>query len=90
MCSRIHLNKKTTEQKGWVQWHTPLIPAFTRQRQVDSVEFGASLAYIISSRQARLYNEINTHTYTKQVQRRKEVKHRHNTVHKAARKNTGF
>ena len=33
--------------KWW--WHTPLIPALGRQRQVDLCEFGASLVYRASS-----------------------------------------
>ena len=32
---------------------TPLIPALSRQRQVNLYEFEASLAYIVSSRTAR-------------------------------------
>ena len=31
-------------QAGW-WWHTPLIPALGRQRQVDLCEFEASLVY---------------------------------------------
>ena len=34
-------------------WHTPLIPALRRQRQVDVYEFEASLVYRSSSRTAR-------------------------------------
>ena len=34
-------------------WHTPLIPALRRQRQVGLYEFKASLVYRISSRIAR-------------------------------------
>ena len=34
-------------------WHTPLIPALRRQRQVDFYEFKASLVYRVSSRIAR-------------------------------------
>ena len=30
-------------------WHTPLIPAFRRQRQADLCEFKASLVYKVSS-----------------------------------------
>ena len=33
-------------------WHTPLIPAFGRQRQVDLCETEASLVYIVTSRTA--------------------------------------
>ena len=36
----------------WAWWHTPLIPAFRRQRQWISV-FEASLVYKVSSRTAR-------------------------------------
>ena len=34
-------------------WHTPLIPALRRQRQVDLCELEASLVYKESSRTAR-------------------------------------
>ena len=33
--------------------HTPLIPAFRRQRQADLCQLSASLVYILSSRTAR-------------------------------------
>jgi hypothetical protein len=36
-----------------VWWHTPLAPALGRQRQMDLLEFEASLAYKASSRTAR-------------------------------------
>ena len=35
---------------GWQWWHTPLIPALGRQRQVDICEFKASLVYRVNSR----------------------------------------
>ena len=35
---------------GLAWWHTPLIPALGRQRQVDSCEFKTSLVYRTSSK----------------------------------------
>jgi hypothetical protein len=32
------------------RWHTPLVPALGRQRQVDLCEFEVSLVYRVSSR----------------------------------------
>jgi hypothetical protein len=31
-------------------WHTPLVPAFGKQKQVDLCEFKASLVYLVSFR----------------------------------------
>lgn len=43
--------------KGCGRWHTPLILAFGRQKQVDFFVFKACLVYIESSRQLGLYIE---------------------------------
>ena len=51
-------NKKTLQ--GWVWWHTPLVPAFGRQRQVDLCEFKASLVYRVSSRTSRIHRETQS------------------------------
>jgi hypothetical protein len=39
---------KITQVPAW--WHTPLILALGKQRQVDFYEFGTSLIYIVSFR----------------------------------------
>lgn len=43
--------------KWW--WHTPLIPAFGKQKQVDLREFETSLFYKASSRIARTITQRN-------------------------------
>jgi hypothetical protein len=42
------------QNKSWVWWCTPLIPAFGRERQVDFCEFKSSLVYKSSPRQPGL------------------------------------
>ena len=44
-------NPDNLNRVGW-WWHTPLIPALGKQRQVDLCEFEASLVYRASSRTA--------------------------------------
>ena len=41
-------------------WHTPLISALRRQRQVDHSEFQASLVYRVSSRTVRTVTRRNS------------------------------
>jgi hypothetical protein len=41
------------KQKGRAWYPMPLIPAFSRQRQGESLKFQANLIYIVSSRTAR-------------------------------------
>jgi hypothetical protein len=43
--------------QGW--WHTPLTPAFRRQRQVDLCNFKASLVSRVSSRAFRAIAQKN-------------------------------
>ena len=46
------LSQNKINQVGW-WWHTTLIPALGRQRQVDLCEFQVSLGYRTNSRTAR-------------------------------------
>lgn len=53
--------------KCQVRWHTPLIPAFRRQRQVDLTEFEVSLVYksrtrTVSSNSVSKQNKPHTRT----------------------------
>jgi hypothetical protein len=41
-----------------VMWHTSLIPAVQKQRQLDLSEFEVTMLYKVSSRKSRLHNEI--------------------------------
>ena len=50
---RTVLLKKERPTEGQAWWHTPLIPALSRQRQEDLGEFKASLVYKMGSRTAR-------------------------------------
>ena len=42
---RDPVSKKEKEKKSGQWWHTPLIPALRKQRQVDLCEFGARVVY---------------------------------------------
>ena len=47
------------EKRAGQWWHTPLIPALGRQRQVDLCECEASLVYRTSSKTARAVTQRN-------------------------------
>ena len=49
---------KKQKTVGW-WWHTPLTPAFRRQKQEDLSEFEVSLVYRVSSRTARIVTQGN-------------------------------
>lgn len=53
----ILIGTKYESRKGFLKdqvwWHTPLIPAFGRQRQVNLYVFEASLVFIMSFKTAR-------------------------------------
>jgi hypothetical protein len=53
-----HLKIKfINKENGGTRWHTPLILALGRQRQVDLCEPEASLVFILSSGQPKLHSE---------------------------------
>jgi hypothetical protein len=55
-------------------WHTPLVPALWRQKQMDLCEFKASLVYRASSRHPRPHSEILSQKTNKQTNK-KSVKY---------------
>jgi hypothetical protein len=48
-----HITPYTKSSSAEQWWHTPLIPAFGRPRQVDLCEFKGNLVYRVSPRTAR-------------------------------------
>jgi hypothetical protein len=68
--------KNKHSSRAW--WHTPLIPAFWRQRQAIS-EFEASLVYKVSSRTARATQRNPVSKNQRERERERIEKNKHST-----------